>query len=347
MKQSFSWLFSCLICALISGFSMFISTQVLAIESDSAAKENQATKPATSKQEDVGDSPVWRSTLGWVDDIHGDISGQVDWIARGIDEFFSGETALEDSDESYLRWRLSQTLIEGGRLINESDIKFRLDLPTSKKRFRLVLENSPEDEVSVRERNQPSETGSNLTDREGFSAALQYVKEITSHWTARSRLGIKARIPLDPFARFTLSRRWSLGEYWSVPYRFQVSYFHSEGFSANNSLSFERPLRNEMFLRLKTEVDWHQDIDTMEGAQTASVYKRLTRKSGMDYVFGVLYQSASDTVVTSYFLSANYRKLVHKDWLYIDVIPQLGFAREDNYESELSLTFRVEAFFQK
>ena len=71
------------------------------------------------------------------------------------------------------------------------------------------------------------------------------------------------------------------------------------------------------------------------------------KKSGMEYVFGVDYQSASHTVVNSYFLSADYRKLVHKDWLYIDIIPQLGFAREEDYRSKLSLTLRLEIFFQK
>lgn len=320
---------------------------VLAAETFELDEADGNSEPKITELKTHTERSMWRSTLSWVDDLHGDISGQVDWIARGVDEFFAGETALEDSDESFLRWRVSQSLVEGESWLSESDIKFRLDLPTTKKRFRLVLENSPDDDVSVTERNQPSVTGSNRTDREGFSAALQYAKDITSHWAARTKLGIKARIPLDPFARVTLSRRWSLGEEWSVPYRLRLSYFHSDGFSANSSLSFERAMRNEMFLRLKTDVDWDQELDSMEGVQTASVYKRLTNRSGMDYVFGVVYQSASHTVVTNYFLSANYRKLVHKDWLYVDVIPQLGFAREDDYESKLSLTFRVEMFFKK
>ena len=71
------------------------------------------------------------------------------------------------------------------------------------------------------------------------------------------------------------------------------------------------------------------------------------KKSGMEYVFGVDYQSASHTEVNSYFLGADFRKIDHKGWLYIDIIPQLGFAREEGYQSKLSLTLRLEIFYDR
>ena len=317
-------------------FSMAVVGSVFAVEDDNNKKINE-----------YENSPAVQPTLSWVDGVHGNITGKVDSVARRVDEFFAGEESLEDNNKSYVRWRVSEAIIEGDGWADTSDIKFRIDLPTAEKRFRLVIENSPEDAVPEWEQNQPDKTESDSTEKEGFSVGLQSIRELAAHWSIKSKIGVKLRSGLDPFVKSTLKRRWALGENWSMPYRFSLSYFHDEGFSANNSLSFERKLEKKLFLRVKTEVEWDEDLDKMEALQTVSVYKRLTKKSGMEYVLGVDYQSASHTVVNNYFMSADYRKLVHKDWLYIDIIPQLGFAREDDYQSKLSLTLRLEVFFQK
>ena len=321
---------------LVAGFSIALAGSAFAIEDDNNKKIN-AHKNSTAEQ----------PALSWVDGVHGNITSKVDTVARRVDEFFAGEESLEDNNKSYVRWRISEAIIEGDGWVDTSDIKFRIDLPTAEKRFRLIIENSPEDAIPQWEQNQPDKTEKDSTEKEGFSVGLQSIRKLAAHWSIKSKVGVKLRSGLDPFVKSTLKRRWSLGENWSMPYRFSVSYFHDEGFSANNSLSFERKLEKKMFLRVKTEVEWDEELDKMEAFQTVSVYKRLTKKSGMEYVLGVDYESASHTVVNGYFLSADYRKLINKDWLYIDIIPQLGFAREDDYQSKLSLTLRLEVFFQK
>ncbi|MBL4608202.1 MAG: hypothetical protein JKY01_10300 [Pseudomonadales bacterium] len=290
--------------------------------------------------------PAWRKGAYRLSDTRDNWSNRVDVFARGVDGFFAGEESLNELNKSYARLRLGGRWVESGEYQDESDIKFRLHLPATKERYKLIIENDPEESESLDEKNRPSFIGNQESGRDSISAAIQRVKMRGAHWKTSSRLGVKGGAPLDPFVRLTAQRRWSAAKEWNIPYRFRLSYFHSDGYKAISTISFEKSLEHSLFFKAKTDIAWTQDRDTLETAQIFSIFQHLREDKGIDYKLGILGESASHHVINAYFLSAHYRKLIYKDWLYINVIPELNYPRERDYEAVASISMRLEVFFK-
>jgi len=290
--------------------------------------------------------PTWRKGAYRLSDTRDNWSNRVDQFARGVDGFFAGEESLNELNKSYAKLSIGGRWIESGNFEDESDLKFRLHLPATKERYKLIIENDPEEAESLDEKNRPSFIGIQESGMDSVSAAIQRVRMRGLYWKTSSRLGIRGGVPLDSFARVTAKRRWSAGEEWNIPYRFRLSYFHSDGYKAINTISFQKSLEHSLFFKAKTDIAWTQERNTLETAQVFSIFQHLQRTKGIDYKLGVLGESASHHVINAYFLSVHYRQLIYQDWLYINIIPELNYPRELDYESVASLSMRLEVFFK-
>ncbi len=81
--------------------------------------------------------------------------------------------------------------------------------------------------------------------------------------------------------------------------------------------------------------------------QTLNVIQQLSPDKALTYTFGIFEESFSNTVISDYFFSAHYRQLIYKDWLYVNVIPEVNYPREFDYDARVSLTLKLEVFFHK
>lgn len=315
-----------------------------------AAKLDQHTDSAISKSANVEKSqcvakplPGWQKRAYRLEDTRDQWSSQVNLFARNMDTFFAGPNNLAHLNESYVKLTLGGQWGERGTYVDETDLKFRLDLPATTKKYKLVIENSPEERESLADKNRPSLIG-NQPDVDSFSAFLQRSKQ-QANWDTSGRIGIKG--VFDPFVRFDLERHWTLDDSWHVPYRFRVAYFHSDGYRAINSLSFQRGLSPSLLFEGRTDVSWLQERDTLDAAQAVSLIQQLSPQQGMTYTVGIFEESFSNTVISDYFISAHYRQLIYKDWLYVNIIPEVNYPREFDYDARLSVTLKLEVFFQQ
>lgn len=315
-----------------------------------AAEANPNSSSTISKSANVEKSQCvakplssWQKRAYRLEDTRDQWSDQVDLFARNMDTFFAGPDNLAHFNESYVKLTLGGQWGERGTYVDETDIKFRLDLPATEKKYKLVIENSPEERESLADKNRPSLIG-NQPDVDSFSAFLQRNKQ-RENWDTSGRIGIKG--VFDPFVRFDLERHWTLDDSWHLPYRFRVAYFHSDGYRAINSLAFQRSLSNSLLFEGRTDVSWLQERNTLDAAQAISLIQQLSPQQGMTYTMGIFEESFSNTVISDYFISAHYRQLVYKDWLYVNIIPEVNYPREFDYDARLSVTLKLEVFFQQ
>lgn len=306
-----------------------------------------AGKVAPVDEEGEVDINLWFRSADWLVENRHELSKDLDSLARSIDSFFAGKQALSDENESFARIRIAAGYFSGRGVEDQSDTKFRLSLPATQRKLRLVLENVPEEDESLGDSVRPSNLTENSTDKEGFSAALQFATTEFQHWKSRFELGIVARTPLDPFARSTFKRRWEISELWVARFRQRITYFHSSFYNSRSLLSFERPIEENLLYRMETRVDWKQEEDTMDAVQSFNLYQRVDEQRAVYYQFAVLGESLSHTVVNNYYLSVQMRQRLYQDWLFLDVIPELSFPREENYDSQVGVTFRLEILFKE
>lgn len=289
----------------------------------------------------------WTQSAYWLEHSRDSWSEKVDWLARGIDRFFAGKETLDFANKSYVRIRAGGSWTEGLGYVDDSDLKFRLHLPATEKRFSIIIESTTEEKETLEEKSRPGLSQNTPIDEGTVTAAIEFVRSQSKLWKTRTLLGVKAQVPGDIFAKFSAKRRWELDDYWTMPYRFKVSEYLSDGLEIEHSLAFERPLMNELFFSAETSMEWTEEDNIMNEAQIFSIKQRLSDSQGIDYRLGFLGQDVAKPRLTSTFLSAHYRELLYKNWLYWNIIPELNFPRDNGFEPVASLTLRFEIFFQK
>jgi hypothetical protein len=296
---------------------------------------------------DDSDLPDW--TVERIRPVHDGVSRWVDAQSRNLDGFFGNdETRLSVNNKSYLRLGSDVEWVESEGFNIDPSIRFKLDLPTTKERLRLIIESEPEESRGTLSEQGTGRLRDAATNSDSTVIGLSRLseKDKTRHWDTRVGAGVKFRLPLDPYMRLSSERLWSLGDGpWQLESYNRLSWFNSDGYSARSRWDIGRPLDDTRHMRFLTNIQWQEDVDTLELSQSAEINQILSRRSAMRYAAVVVGNSASRPRINDYYLLTQYRRNLHKDILFADVIPELHFPRETRFEPRWALSLRLEMYF--
>ncbi len=299
-------------------------------------------------EEDDTDLPDW--TVDTVTPIHETVSRWVDNTARGIDGFFGSEDHLFTRNRSYLRLSQEFEWLEGQDMDTETRLRFRLDLPTTKDRLRLIIESDPEETQGTLTEQQASRIRPDQRDSGNSIIGLAQgggEADRTLGWETNASAGVRFRFPLDPYARLTAERLWNIGEGpWQLESFNRASWFNSDGYSVRTRWDVGRPMDENRHLRFITNVQWRERYDNLEFAESAEIYHILGRRSAVRYAAIAAGGSLSSPRINDYILLTQYRRDLHRDILFLDAVPELRFSRETNFDPRWAFTLRLEIYFR-
>ncbi|WP_226911380.1 hypothetical protein [Gallaecimonas mangrovi] len=295
------------------------------------------------------DLPDW--AIKKIDPVYDLVSGWVDSTSRGIDGFFGSDESLKVDNHSYLR--LSQEYILRQNLPDDEDlaVRYRLQLPTTEKRLKLIVESDPEETQGTLEQQAARDTRSGRFDG-GQGAVIglerQGKKEDKRQaWVNRFSGGVKLHLPPDPYVRYTAERLWQLGNSpWSLEFNGRLSWFNSDGYSARSLMDIGRPIDEKNNLRFVTQFQWQEDYDKLEFYQRAEWSQIINSRSAIRYSGVLVGQSAHNPRIDDYYVEAVYRRNIHKGLLFLDVSPGLHFPREADFDPSFQISVRIEIFFR-
>lgn len=317
----------------------------LAPSPDAESAPSNADGESLEQDETEVTKQYLREGFGQFVESRDELSKRLFRLGLGIDRYLAGREGLEEPNETYGRIRLAQTWLEGDGLVNDSDIKFRLDLPSTKRKYRLIFENDTEDEGTLSNRSNPTGLSDANLDRAGMSAAVRLAIRDLENWKSDFDVGIRGSIPLDPFVRHNLKRHWELGSDWHMRMRQQVGYFHSKGYVYDLKWGFDRLLETDLAARYITELEWEQKEDKLQFGQAFGVTKFLNDRQLLDHSIGIAGQSLSSGMVEIYYVALTHRTLLYEDWLILDLVPEIRYPRERDFEDTLAFTVRLEVLF--
>ncbi|WP_035481897.1 hypothetical protein [Gallaecimonas xiamenensis] len=297
---------------------------------------------------DDSDLPNW--AVERIEPMHQWVAGWVDDVSRSIDGYFGSDEYLKVENHSYLR--LSEELVLRQRLSNDNDlgIRYKLQLPTTKKRLKLIIESDPEEGLGTLQDQASQEFRTGRFDGAkgsviGLEKAGRQSKD--EGWENRLSGGIKLRLPLDPYLRFTSERLWKLGQSpWRLEMDNRLSWFNSDGYSARTLFDLGRPLDERFYLRFLTQLQWQEHYDKLEFYQKGELNQLINPRSAMRYSLVALGQSAHHPQIDDYYLEALYRRDIHKGILFVDVAPSLHFPREVDFDPSWQIKLRLEVYFR-
>ncbi|KJG42783.1 hypothetical protein [Photobacterium angustum] len=309
--------------------------------------------PSISQAEPVSDTstdPDNQSSMAdWVDDSHQSLTDTVHDIGEYLDE-----SLAKDEDEgaltnrSYLRIRNRLAYSYRGKLDNDFKVYFKLDLPHVKRDWKLIIDSEPGDFDSLENKQRGIATGNKTTSGDTVGA-FRLQDAHFGNWNSDFDIGIKLKLPLDPFTKMRFTRVDPISENWTTQLEQQVFYYHSKGLGYLSALSGYYAINPEhsKIFKTTTSAQYLKEDDKWELLQQFELFHRYDDKNLFEYSTGISADTGENKEVTNYWVSAKWNKRIYKHWLYLGVRPQLEFPREYNYHANPGVMIELEMFFSK
>lgn len=297
---------------------------------------------------DGSDLPVW--AIKKIEPMRSKISGWVDASSRNLDSYFGTDEFLDVDNRSYLRISEELEWMDSEGFTNNIGTRFKVDMPTTKKRLKLVFESNPEETQSEDEERNRRAANRDLEETKNSSViGLERSSEVDPKkaWRTRINGGVKLRIPLDPYARITTRRLWQTDDNpWYLESHNRLSWFDSDGYSVRSRWEINRLLSETSAARFSTQVQWSEEEDTLEFSQRAELSKVLSARNVIRWAVIAEGESGSNPHIDDYYIQMNFRRDIHDEVLFLDFVPELHFAEEDDFDPRWAVILRLEFYFR-
>lgn len=272
------------------------------------------------------------------------LSGKFVSLVTDIDRFFGDERNYQESNKSVIQLDIIRVLEHGGDRKFVLSGKAKVHLPSTEKRFQLMLETNPDKNIT----GEPIQGQPVLHDKavapESYAVGARYEKAEEGPWHFSTNAGIKFHSGLTPFARMRGSYSLPI-EQWRLKAAESVYWFNTTGVGESTQLDVERVISEPVLFRASTNAAWLRDMNNFDMRQDLSIYHTLNKRIALLYQASAVAVSHPQFQMTEYVLLVLYRYRLHKDWLYFELSPQLHYPKVKNFQSTPSINMRLEMLF--
>jgi len=270
---------------------------------------------------------------------------KVQSLGQWADRTLSGEIHDLPNNESYLRLGFATESEYGDPAQFEPEVRFRLDIPTTKRKLRLVIESESDELIPLEERQRDRQLTETDRTTGTTTGAFRYLSQIGDAINLSNDIGARLHFPPDAFWRATAEKRWKADSDWVLRVQQRFYYYHQDGWGGRTWFRAGRDVGNGWHFWSSSELEWVHSDSEFVASQIFSTSKRLDNRSTLTPRIGVLGESKPGWRTTSAFADLTWRYRLHSDWLFAEVIPALTFPREESFKDQGSVLFRVEMFF--
>ncbi|MGF1871052.1 hypothetical protein [Photobacterium indicum] len=286
--------------------------------------------------------------LAWMDDSEDKLADTIHDYSESLDQY----VGKEDEDEpmmnrSYLRIKFKPRYSHRGYSDFDANVYLKLDLPHTKRNWKLIFETDPDDFDSL-ESKQRGISGEN----DSSSSAVGGVRlqdKILGNWKTNFDIGVKVRWPPDPFVRVNASRVDILSERWTSRIKQEIFFYHEKGPGAVTYFDFYRAMNEDetQIFKASTSGQFLDEDNNWELVQTFEYFDRLNDNHLMEYSIGISADTREEDEISNYWVSASWTQKLYKDWIYLTIEPEIEFPKEYDYHINPGIMLQLELFFIK
>jgi hypothetical protein len=328
---------------------IFLSGPAVAAESAGPAAEapraveDVRTEEETALHEFLEDADIEAEVAtedeSWVDVHKTYVDTQIERASLWVDGFFNDPNYEAESAYSQIRLRPEYYYRkeQGGKF--KFRFRARVNLPNLGRRASLVA--GADDDSGFDDSVDDSSDEGVL--------GLQFFMKESSKWNTSFTAGVK----FNDFAFFLGPRiryRNNVGEKGSYRFTQTVRWQTNNYWQFNTRLDLNRVLTDRLYFRQTFDGRWRGEKSEDEGYRTrisSFLTQSLTQLSGFQYEFSTIFHTRPDTHVDRYVVALRYRKQTAKKWLYYEIVPQISWDEEYDYQFNPGIRLRLEFFFGK
>ncbi len=268
------------------------------------------------------------------------IGGSYLALARAMDAFLAGKEVERVGNNSHLKFSSTGSWFDYGRTEYDNKFKAKLRLPGAKKRYRLFVDSNLRESRGLLDRNRSVATGQEIEESESV-AGLEYTAGAKGQWRKSLSVGAKLNKGLNTFTRLSFKKHWFLSPVWSSYFRQDIWYLDGVGWGETSRLELARLLGETAQFSVKSEVEVKDEEVRLEYAQTWQITHQVSERNRLTYRIGVVGEGRESL---NRFTNVSLRYKLYQDWVFLILTPELFFEKEHDFDTEGSITLKLEFF---
>jgi len=293
---------------------------------------------------------------GHIDSSHAYVDQKINEVVTWFDDFF-GDTDGKDSAmvKNRLRWSNELRAEKGNSLRYRSSLRAHLRLPKLEKRVRLVIMEDTREEAVAPVTSAPGtpvvNTPTNANTLRAVHSELRYYTHDTKAGYAFLAAGSRFVWPPETFARARFLWRHTLVDNTFISPSVTPFWQDHIGFGATPQLDFGHPFAHDyVFLWTNSATVFEKRPGLLWGAEV-SLSRILSPVTAIAFAVGANGSTRPSVVADRFNLAANnyrvsikYRRNIHRPWLFLELIPETNWRRDEGAGREFipAFTVRVE-----
>lgn len=291
----------------------------------------------------------------WMELQHDNVSTWVNSSASAVDRYVARDV-FDDAliNKSYVRLRLKQRIQKAGEHELEADVKISVDLPASKRRAKFFFDSSSDDFDDLDDQYRNVSTG-NSRDSDNTDQAIlgiRFSSDKILSWNPSIDIGAKVSTPFNPYVRLRVRRIDNWGEHWSTYFRQSVFDYKVDGWGAKTELDIYRPFSKHFLFRSASVASYIDQAYSEDGEdknwqfyQAYSLYQSINENHAMEYQVAITAEKQPQRHKTNYWLRMEWQQHLYKQWLFLNISPEVSFPEERDFDYVPAIFFELEVFF--
>ena len=272
----------------------------------------------------------------------------VDFVSS-VDRFFGTDRNYQETNDSVLQLDIFRVTGYGGGNSFTQSARANVHLPMAEQKLHLLFETDPDKNATVNPKQIQSPPLSQPSTVQSYAAALRIQKSEAERWHLNLDGGIKFHGVIQaptPFVRSSASLAVPL-DLWNVRLSETAFWFNTIGAGETTQMDWERPISEPLMFRASSYATWLNDTQNFDLRQDLILFHKLDERTALMYQTTAIGVARPSTVVTEYVILALYRYRLHRDWMFLEVSPQLHFPRVVGFHTERTLSLRLEMLFDE
>lgn len=320
-------------CARLTGSVCGFGLSLLMVMLPVRAEESAAPGP-TPPETPAAVEPCSSAEAGeaeWIDSFQRGVYSGVCGATRWFDGLFGNPRYDQDSDATYGRLGVFETLDRRDKLDTRLKLRARYALPALQSRARITLGRGDEQQL-VEERPTDSENplppSFNSVDDDAWLLGLGYAKQSGLQSGFDFGVGVRLRSSLDPYAKATYRHNFIFNTGTMLRFRETPFWRDSRGFGTTTQIALDHLLTPSVLLRWNNTGTFAEDTDGMEWGTSFTTYQSLSNRRAISYSALMRGETSADVPLQNYGVETRYRQRVFRRWLFLELSASLTWPRE-------------------
>lgn len=160
-----------------------------------------------------------------------------------------------------------------------------------------------------------------------------------NNWSIKADIGTKFTTVLDPFIRINYQLKIPFKS-WSLLWRESLYRYAYQGNGIDSQVRADYPINEQFHLRLDNQISWLEQNTYIDRSHRLGLYQKLDKQTALSYSIGSY--TTTDPMDSIYYAQIRYKRLLHKTWLYYEIIPEYIYPQSTNFTATPKLTLKLE-----